>query len=204
MSNLIPALTFIIVTTFTPGPNNTMSLVSGKSNGYIKSLRFLTGIFTGFFFIMLLCALSNRFLFKGFPSIKPYLSIVGSVYMLYLAYKIMRSNFGSRSNSISSNLFTYWKGFLLQFMNVKVILYGLVLYGTFISPYFNDYPILFFTAFIFASTSFISISLWALIGSKLKKIINQRPFIFNIVTASLMAFSSVSILYPIIIKFLKI
>jgi len=43
LSDLIPALTFVIITTFTPGSNNTMSLVSGKSNGYIKSLWFLTG-----------------------------------------------------------------------------------------------------------------------------------------------------------------
>jgi len=198
LTGLIPALTFVIITTFTPGPNNTMSLVSGKSNGYIKSLWFLIGIFTGFFILMLLCALFNSFLFKVFPSIKPYLSIAGSVYMLYLAYKIIRSNLGGISSY--SNLFTFRKGFFLQFMNVKVILYGLVLYASFISPYFDGYPVLIFTALIFASTSFISISLWALSGSKLRSIINRKPIVFNVVTASLMAFSSVSILYPIIIN----
>ena len=90
--NLIPTLTFVLVTTFTPGPNNTMSLVSGKNNGYKKSLKFMLGIFTGFFIIMMLCGFFNRILFSLLPSIKPYISIAGSLYMLYLAVIILKSD----------------------------------------------------------------------------------------------------------------
>jgi len=44
--NLIATLAFVLVTTFTPGPNNTLSLVSGKNHGYKNSFKFLLGIFT--------------------------------------------------------------------------------------------------------------------------------------------------------------
>jgi cysteine/O-acetylserine efflux protein len=196
--NLIPTLTFVFVTTFTPGPNNTMSLVSGKNNGYKKSLKFLIGVFTGFFVLMILCGLFNRILFSMFPSIKPYISIAGSLYMLYLAVIILKSGFGSHSYSI---IFSFKRGLFLQFMNVKVIIYGLALYGTFITPYFDGLLVVIITAFLLALTSFSSISLWALSGSRFRSIINRSPGLFSIVTAGLMVFSSISILYPFIVKF---
>lgn len=195
--NLIPTLTFVLVTTFTPGPNNTMSLVSGKTNGYKKSINFLLGIFSGFFILMMLCGFFNRILFSIFPSIKPYISIAGSLYMLYLAVIILKSDLGSKSYSI---VFSYKKGVLLQFMNVKVIMYGLALYGTFISPYWDGFWVVIISAFFLAATSFTSISLWSLSGSRFSHIINRNPRIFSFVTAGLMVFSSVSILYPVLVK----
>lgn len=193
--NLIPGLTFVLVTTFTPGPNNTMSLVSGKNHGYRKSINFLMGIFTGFFILMLLCGLFNRILFSVLPSIKPYFSIAGSLYMLYLAVIILKSDFSSRSYT---KTFSYKNGVILQFINVKVIMYGLALYGTFISPYFAGILVVIISAFLLAATSFTSISLWALSGSRFSSIINRHPRIFTILTAGLMFFSSVSILYPVL------
>ena len=198
--DLIPTLTFVLVTTFTPGPNNTMSLVSGKNYGYKKSLKFLLGIFTGFFILMMLCGFLNRILFSVFPSIKPYISITGSLYMLYLAVLILKSDFGSHNYSIN---FSYKKGIILQFMNVKVIMYGLALYGSFISPYFDGILIVTISAFLLAATSFTSISLWSLSGSKLSSIINLHPRAFRIITAGLMAFSSVSIIYPVLVKLIS-
>jgi len=198
--NLIPTLTFVLVTTFTPGPNNTMSLVSGKNNGYKKSLKFLFGIFTGFFILMMLCGFFNRILFSVLPSIKPYISIAGSLYMLYLAVIILKSDLGSHSYPIN---FSYKKGLFLQFMNIKVIMYGLALYGTFISPYFDGLWVVIISAFLLASMSFTSISLWSLSGSRFSRIINLHPGVFSVVTAGLMAFSSVSILYPILVKLIS-
>lgn len=43
MFNLIATLAFVLVTTFMPGPNNTLSLVSGKNNGYKNSFKFFFG-----------------------------------------------------------------------------------------------------------------------------------------------------------------
>jgi len=197
--DLIPTLTFVLVTTFTPGPNNTMSLVSGKNYGYKKSLKFLLGIFTGFFILMMLCGFLNRILFSVFPSIKPYISITGSLYMLYLAVLILKLDLGSHNYSIN---FSYKKGIILQFMNVKVIMYGLALYGSFISPYFDGILIVTISAFLLAATSFTSISLWSLSGSKFSSVINRYPRLFSVITAGLMVFSSMSILYPVLIHYL--
>jgi len=178
-----------------------MSLVSGKNNGYFKSLRFMLGIFTGFFFIMILSGTFNKILFSVFPSVKPYISIAGALYMLYLALNILKSDFGSQSYSSS---FSFKKGLLLQFMNPKVIIYGLAVFGTFITPNFDSVISSAFFALLLAFTSFTSISLWALTGSKLSSVINKYPLVFNILTAGLMAFSSISILYPFITSLLAV
>lgn len=48
-SELIPLFTYIIITTFTPGPNNISSATAGVQLGLKKSLGYLFGVVAGFF-----------------------------------------------------------------------------------------------------------------------------------------------------------
>src|SRR6056297_2508973 len=84
-------LSYVIVVSFTPGPNNILSMVNASRDGFKKTLRFLLGIFTGFFTLLLLSSYFNLVLFSLMPKIKLLMSIVGASYMTYLAIKIMKS-----------------------------------------------------------------------------------------------------------------
>src|SRR5271169_4180267 len=59
MSTFTPFLIYVLVTTFTPGPNNILSMANAARDGYKGTLRFLAGIFIGFSLVMGLCALLN-------------------------------------------------------------------------------------------------------------------------------------------------
>ena len=52
--NSFAFLTYMLVTTFTRGPNNMMAMSNGLHDGFQKSIRFLLGVFVGFFFVMIL------------------------------------------------------------------------------------------------------------------------------------------------------
>jgi len=69
-----------------------MSMTLASQFGYIRTLRFILGIAVGFFVLMLLCGYFNLAIFRLIPKIKRTMTILGSLYMLYLAFKIMKTN----------------------------------------------------------------------------------------------------------------
>jgi len=90
---LIPFLTFVIVTTFTPGPNNISSSSMGILFGYRKTLPFILGIVTGFVFTMLVSGFLSRTVFGLVPELEAIMRLVGAGYILWLAYKTWKSSY---------------------------------------------------------------------------------------------------------------
>ena len=84
--DVIPLVSFVMITTFTPGPNNISSASMGVLYGYRDTMKYLAGILVGFFFIMLLCAYVSSTMLKFMPSIEPVLRITGSLYILWLSF----------------------------------------------------------------------------------------------------------------------
>src|SRR6185503_3492768 len=89
--NLLAFGMYVVITTFTPGPNNLMAMSNGLHTGFRRTLRFLGGVFAGFIVIMLVCALANFAFMKLLPSIHVWLNLFGAAYMIYLAVHVMRS-----------------------------------------------------------------------------------------------------------------
>lgn len=189
--NIFSFLSYVFVVTFTPGPNNIMSMINGNNFGYKKTLKFMLGIFTGFIVIMLLSAYFNIILYNIVPKIKPIMSILGALYMSYLAISILIDNKDGKKNNTHRNKIS--AGFTLQFLNPKVILYGITVFSTFIVPYYkNNLYILIFAIFL-AIMSFISINLWAMFGILFEKFLSKYNKFFNIIMSLLLLYSALSI-----------
>ena len=65
---MIPLISFVLVTTFSPGPNNISSASMGVLYGFRQPLKYLVGIAAGFFFVMLLCAWVSSTLLTFIPT----------------------------------------------------------------------------------------------------------------------------------------
>ena len=65
--DMIPLISFVIVTTFTPGPNNISSASMGVMYGYKKAFNYLVGIASGFFLVMIACAYLSSALLTFIP-----------------------------------------------------------------------------------------------------------------------------------------
>lgn len=164
---IIPLLSFVIVTTFTPGPNNISSASMAMVAGYRKTTGYLAGIFSGFFLIMILCAFLSSTLLKIMPAAETCLKWTGSLYIIYLAFVTLKSTYTFKEDGILKNAFV--KGFLLQLFNPKAIIYGLTLYSTFLLPIKSETEYLCLFAFMFASTTFAATSIWALSGAIIRE-----------------------------------
>jgi cysteine/O-acetylserine efflux protein len=163
---MIPLISFVFVTTFTPGPNNISSASMGVMCGYRKTVFFLVGIASGFFVVMLIAAYLSGTLLKILPDAERYLRWVGSGYILWLALGVLRSDFALENNGKAARSFA--KGFFLQLFNPKVAVFGLTLYSTFLAPLAGRPTYLFFSAVTFALTAYAATSTWTLFGATIK------------------------------------
>jgi cysteine/O-acetylserine efflux protein len=169
--NIGAFLSLVLVTTFTPGPNNISSASMGVLHGYKKTLRYLAGIATGFFFVMLLCGWISTALLKTFPSFETALRFIGAGYILWLAFETLRASYTFETEDQA--LLGFMKGLLLQVLNPKAIVYGLTLYSTFLAPIKDNPAYLGLSAFFLTAIAFCSVSIWALFGSAIRTYLHQ-------------------------------
>ncbi len=191
--DFIPLVSFVMVTTFTPGPNNISSASMGVLYGYKDTLKYLTGITVGFFFIMLLCAYVSSTLLNIIPSIEPVLRIIGAAYILWLAIGTARASYAFKDAGQPPMGFK--KGFFLQTFNPKVAVYGLTLYSTFLSPAAENLFVLAVFALLFALTAFCSTSTWALCGAAIRTHLHQQGvrLIVNTVLVLLLIYTAINL-----------
>ena len=190
---LIPLISFVLVTTFTPGPNNISSASMGVLYGYRKTVPFLAGITTGFFLIMLLCAFVSSTLLTYLPAAEPLLRIAGAAYILWLAFGTARASYTFNGNNQPAMGFK--KGFLLQAVNPKGTIYGLTLYSTFLSPIADNYVLLIVFSLLFALTAFLATSTWAIGGAAIRKGLHQprTRFLVNGILVLLLVYCAIDL-----------
>ncbi|GAF78050.1 unnamed protein product, partial [marine sediment metagenome] len=188
---LIP---FVLITTFTPGPNNLSCASMSINFGIKKTMNYIYGIVSGFFLLLLLCGFFSNLLFTALPSVEPIMRWIGAAYILYLAYGTFRASFSFKEKS-DQYLWGFYKGVLLQFLNPKAIIYGLTLYSVFLNPLIGNplYTTLFSLGF--ALIGLCALLIWALFGA----IINQYLHVvklritINSVLSLLLAYTAVKI-----------
>lgn len=192
MPNLSAFISYAFITSFTPGPNNIMSMTNATKYGFKKSLPFNFGVFIGFFLIMLVCSFFSITLYSLIPSIKPYMTIIGAAYILWLAWKI----FNSKPHSIDEEEKTVmgmWSAVILQFVNVKAILYSFTILSTFIVPYYQSWYSLLIFSVLLAFVGFASTCCWSLFGSVFQKLFIKNEKTVNVIMALLLVYCAVSL-----------
>jgi cysteine/O-acetylserine efflux protein len=192
-SELVTLITFVAVTTYTPGPNNISSASMGVLYGYKRTLPYMLGMYSGSFMILLLSGLISGFLIEQIPSFEIVLRIVGAIYILWLAWHTLKASYSFDEEN--QKPLGYMQGFLLQVLNVKVIVYALTLYGTFMADKIHSFFALLLSAIAFATVGFTSVNLWTLFGAGIRKYLNQPKvrLIVNIVFALLLVYTAVDI-----------
>ncbi len=191
MFNLSAFLIYIIITAFTPGPNNIMSMTNAARLGFKKSFRFNLGIFAGFAIIMPVCTLLSAAFFSLIPKVKIYMQIAGAIYMLYIAWKIWRSS--SEIDAGEGKGASFGAGMLLQFVNAKIYIYTITSMSVYILPVYNSPPVLIGFSLLLALTAFLSTILWGLFGSAFCNIQKKYSKIVNGILALLVVYCAVSL-----------
>ncbi len=176
---------YACATTFSPGPNNILLLSSTSRYGLRKCRPLILGIWTGLLTVMLLCGFSCAGLGKLIPQIVPVAKYAGAAYILYLAYKTLTRKVGDMESAESKPL-TYLNGFLLQFLNIKILMLGIAAYSGYILPGgFRISAVLCFAA-IMAVCAGTGNLIWAGLGRLLFPLYKKYAVCINVIMALLL------------------
>lgn len=182
---------YIFLTAFTPGPNNFMALGQAGKYGFRRSLLFCLGVFFGFLVLMSACAALSSMLFQTLPRIEPYLRALGAAYILFLAWVVWRDP-GPGSHQAPGKPQGLGTGLIMQFVNVKVILYGLTALSTFVLPFHQSTPALAGFVLILSLVGLAGTVSWAWCGSLLQNLFTRHRRAVNAVLALSLIFCAVS------------
>lgn len=186
-------LVFTFITAFTPGPNSILALSVGVNYGFRKSIPILAGICSGFSCIMLICcvlvysisSLSEQFII--------FMKYIGCIYIIWLSWKIATTK-SNRGEDINTRV-TFINGFILQFLNIKIIIYGMTAYSGFILPYYNTILPLFASICILTLIGSAGTVSWAFAGSILQKFFHYHAKIINFIMAGMLLNSIIPLVF---------
>ena len=128
MGLFLSLLGFLWVAAITPGPNNMLLTASGANFGFIRSFPLMLGIMLGMQIMLLMVAFGIGGLILVYPAIHLLLKIAGSLYLLWLSWKIASAPYEELdiSNlSVPGKAMPFWQGGILQLINPKAWLMSL-------------------------------------------------------------------------------
>jgi threonine/homoserine/homoserine lactone efflux protein len=183
---------FFFVTAYTPGPNNVVASYSGFNFGIIKTIPHILGVVMGFTSLVFFLTIGLINIFKLFPIIQEIIKYLGTLFLIYLAYKIASST--SSEETKKDNPVKFIETFLFQYLNPKGVMVAIIVVSTYVElgeNYINYATQVMFLALLFSSTS---ITLWTFIGKFLRKFATNDKFIkhFNYAMSGLLLLSIIT------------
>jgi threonine/homoserine/homoserine lactone efflux protein len=192
---LLSLITFVVVMSITPGPNNVIALSSGASFGFRATLPFLVGVACGFPVMLLAVAGGLGGILQTVPWVYPALKAAGAAYLLWLAWKIGSAQSLGLSSDTAAKPLTVWQASVFQWVNPKAWILAIGGLATYATPD-RFWPTVAAFAVIFLLTSFLSLAIWAAFGVVVRRWLGTptRVRTFNIVMAVLLVAS----LWPVL------
>ena len=150
------------------------------------------GVTLGFTSMVLFLTVGLINIFKLFPIIQEIIKYLGTLFLIYLAYKIVSSTVSDEIKK--ENPVKFIETFLFQYLNPKGVMVGIIVVSTYVESgenYLNYATQVVLLAFLFALTS---ITLWTFIGKFLRKFATNEKFIiyFNYVMSGLLLLSIIT------------
>jgi threonine/homoserine/homoserine lactone efflux protein len=159
---------------FTPGPNNAVASYSGFNFGIKKTIPSILGVWLGYTTLVALINFVLISTFIKYPVIQEVIRILGTLFLIYLAYKI---SFSAISNEgIKTNPVKFIDTYIFQFLNPKGVMAAITLISNFVIE--EDYINSSLTVITVCSlTALTSITTWAFFGKFLRNFATNNNFI---------------------------
>ena len=185
---LIAVAAYAFISSATPGPNNFMLLASGANFGFVRTIPHMLGITTGFFVLLVAVGLGLGALLTAIPALHLALKIAGSVYLLYLAWRIATSHVVNTNGKATARPMTLLEAAVFQWVNPKawvVALTAMAIYADVERPFLSVFAV----GLVFASISLMTVSIWAGFGVTLRRFLSEPARLkwFNIAMGILLA-----------------
>ena len=171
---------YSVINAFTPGPGNILALNTVTNYGYKKGRPLYWGIFAGYYVVQVICAIFVFGVSAFLPDVLGIMKYIGAAYILWLAVHIALSKPTTGTVEKSAS---FLKGFLLQFVNVKIYLFGITALTGYITEYSTSLWVLLLFESIIATIGTIATLTWIGMGVLIQNAYQKYYRIINIILA---------------------
>ena len=180
MAVLSNFLIYCVINAFTPGPGNILALNTVTNYGYKKGKPLFFGIFAGYYVVQILCAIFVYGVNSLLPNAMEVMKYIGAAYILWLAIHIA---FSKPSTENTEQLASFLKGFMLQFVNVKIYMFGVTALTGYVVGYMSSFPALLFFELVIATIGTIATCTWIGLGVLIQKFYLRHFRVIDIILA---------------------
>lgn len=187
---MLELLLYLLTMSGTPGPNTILSLQNASEKGLRKGIYLNYGMAAGILLVTTVTYLLISLLSAVIPSLSVLLQILSIVYILFLSWKM----YNKRDLPSSSGDGSFRRGFLMQLVNVKVLMLCVSTISTFILP--SSYSFLkgYLVSLSIPIMCFLTGLMWGVAGEALKSVyLGHRKAANTIFALSLLALAVKSI-----------
>ncbi|WP_432464532.1 MULTISPECIES: LysE family translocator [unclassified Agarivorans] len=163
-------LLFALVMAGTPGPNNMLLTFSGANFGFKRTLPQMAGIPVGLATMLILMALGLSWVFQHYPPLQWGLKIVGSVYLLYLAYRILGQT--KLAQQQMSKPLSFFESLGFQYLNPKAWMMSSSAVASFALPGEQYWPSIAALILSFFMINPITATVWISFGKLIARWLN--------------------------------
>lgn len=179
MTELLPLMTYCLVMSGTPGPNNVMLATSGANFGYRGALPAILGIQFGVFVQTMAVCIGLGTVFIAYPLIQQVLRITGALYLVYLAWKLSGA---SVAEAHSATPISFGQAALFQALNPKTWVKSVTLASVFMPVGLSAVNAALLVAVLGTLVGFPCSSMWALFGVSIRGLLRdpRKRRVFNL------------------------
>lgn len=173
---------------------NIVAMNVAGNQGVRKGRSVFAGLILGLTVVILLCGVFSSTLVSILPNMIQYMRFIGSGYILWIAWVILRS----RPESVDGQAIelNFSRAFFLQFVNVKAYIWAITVYSAFVLPSQPSLGIIVAFAGLMLLIAVLCAMIWAFFGLLLSSFLQKNWRSANIIMAIMLVYSAINLLNP--------
>jgi threonine/homoserine/homoserine lactone efflux protein len=203
LQHILPLFGFTFAAAMTPGPNNLLLAASGIRFGFRATIPQMVGVHMGYSALLIVVGLGLGAMFETYPVLQDVLRIAGTIYVLYLAWRIFRgwavpaqNDSGAPDRTGKDRPIRFTEAFLFQFINPKGVIMAITVFAAYAIPGAGVWTNIALIVGVAAVVNVLSVTTWAGFGAAVQGIAGHEPAASIIRwTLALMTVASVATLY---------
>lgn len=197
MVSLLSAMAlFAFVGAVSPGPVNVMATYAGAQFGWRKASIHVLGASVAYVLVVFICGVALGEMSQGIPLLVPVMRWVGSLYLLYLAVRILLAkDLGFNSNPQMAMKALFVQGSLIQLLNPKAWIFASSGVSLYVLNQVNTHSALGWFCSLSLVICFIGVGVWAVLGQSVAQWLNspRRQRWFQLILAAMLCVSMIII-----------
>jgi len=164
----IALIIFLFPLAYSPGPGNIFFATNGARFGFRSTLALTTGYHLATVVVTMGIGFGFLSILNRFPFVFSAVKIVGAIYVLWLAWKLLRS--GIFDNTQEPRPAGFIDGVVLLALNPKAYFIIAVMFSQFLHPSTeSQYGQVAWISVIFTTNNLVAFSLWTALGDRLAR-----------------------------------